>query len=301
MFKSSSDKAVVFKSIIFGIGIAMTAYGASLAYAAAAAQIAATKQWLLNIAMDANPIGAVVAILGALATAFAIAWQKSDTFRAAMKGLFEVIIIGAKTAFEIFKEWLTVLWHIITLDWCKLAGDLTKMKDTFMKAGKDAGEAFKGAFDKEMLKATTDAFNVDFNKKVEELNKKKAEGKISEKDLKSELKNLQTEAGNANLHGKLSNTGLHEDMQKLRDLYYGKREVKGGDTTGGMKQSAINTSALSGASGGLGQAKTINVHIDTVQKIVGVASKDLKEKGKDAAEMILRTVNNISYSQGGTM
>lgn len=68
----------------------------------------------------------------------------------------------------------------------------------------------------------------------------------------------------------------------------------------GVKQNAINTSNLSGASGGLGQAKVINIKIDTMQKVVTSDNKDLKHKGQDAVELMLRTLNNIAYSQGET-
>ena len=74
------------------------------------------------------------------------------------------------------------------------------------------------------------------------------------------------------------------------------KEFGKGASGTGLKDSAINTSNLSGASGGLGQAKTVNIHIDTVQKIYGVVSKELKTQGQNAAEMIIRTANNL---QGG--
>lgn len=69
---------------------------------------------------------------------------------------------------------------------------------------------------------------------------------------------------------------------------------------GGITQNAINTSQLSGAKGGLGEAKVINIKIDTVQKVVTSDNRDLKRKGQDAAEVILRAVNNIAYSQSHT-
>lgn len=66
----------------------------------------------------------------------------------------------------------------------------------------------------------------------------------------------------------------------------------------GMKDSAINTSNLSGASGGLGQAKIINIKIDTMQKVVTSDNRDLKRRGQDAVEVMARAVNNLALSQG---
>lgn len=65
------------------------------------------------------------------------------------------------------------------------------------------------------------------------------------------------------------------------------------------KQSAINTSNLSGASGGLGQAKVINIKIDAMQKITGVTTKELKQHGQEAVDVMIRAINNLSENQGG--
>jgi len=48
---------------------------------AAGTKLMAAAQWLLNVAMDANPIGLVVLALVALGAAFYLAWTHSATFR----------------------------------------------------------------------------------------------------------------------------------------------------------------------------------------------------------------------------
>jgi DNA-directed RNA polymerase subunit F len=53
-----------------------------------------TGQWGLNTALNANPIGLVVAGLVLLAGAFVIAWNKSETFRKAMVKVFQVVVNG---------------------------------------------------------------------------------------------------------------------------------------------------------------------------------------------------------------
>lgn len=68
-----------------------------------------------------------------------------------------------------------------------------------------------------------------------------------------------------------------------------------------VKKSSISTSNLSGAQGGLGQARVINIHIDTMQKVVTADNKDLKKKGQDAIEVMVRTLNNLAYNQAGAM
>lgn len=69
--------------------------------------------------------------------------------------------------------------------------------------------------------------------------------------------------------------------------------------TGGnaVTDNAFATSALAGAQGGLGEAKVINIHIDTVQRIDKVQGENLDAAAQKAIETIVRTVNNLAYSQ----
>jgi len=71
-----------------------------------------------------------------------------------------------------------------------------------------------------------------------------------------------------------------------------------GATTNAVKDSAINTSALAGARGGLGEAKIINIRIDTMQKVEVKGVKEWKAASQDAIEILTRTLNNMAYSQG---
>lgn len=75
----------------------------------------------------------------------------------------------------------------------------------------------------------------------------------------------------------------------------------GANATNQNAQAAMNTSALSGASGGLGQAKVINITFkDAFQKITTTDNKQLPEKGQDAVEQMIRAINNIAYNEGQT-
>jgi hypothetical protein len=94
---------------------------------------------------------------------------------------------------------------------------------------------------------------------------------------------------------------------KFGDLLSFNTGQKGKEGTGtpqgrnAVKDAAVNTSNLSGASGGLGQAKVINIRIDTMQKIEHVnGGKELAEKGQNAIEVMVRTLNNLAYSQSSS-
>ena len=101
-----------------------------------------------------------------------------------------------------------------------------------------------------------------------------------------------------------------EEKNRLSGLYYLTHGMSAANPSGGtgtptgksLSQSAINTSELGGAKGGLGEAKTINIKIETLQKIEKVNGiNDLKNASEDAIGVLIRAINNLSYSQSGTM
>jgi phage-related protein len=65
--------------------------------AAAASKVWAATQWLLNAAMEANPIMLVVLAIAALVAAIVIAYRKSETFRNIVKAVFGALASAART------------------------------------------------------------------------------------------------------------------------------------------------------------------------------------------------------------
>lgn len=70
----------------------------ALGASAVAAKAVTAAQWLLNAAMNANPIGLVIAAITALVVAFAVLWNKSSAFRSFWIGLWNGIVGGVKSA-----------------------------------------------------------------------------------------------------------------------------------------------------------------------------------------------------------
>ena len=68
----------------------------------AANEGATVAQWLLNVAMNANPIGLIIAAIVALVAAFVVLWKKSEGFRNFWIGLWEKI----QEACAVAKEWI---------------------------------------------------------------------------------------------------------------------------------------------------------------------------------------------------
>lgn len=82
--------------------IAWVAPRAAMLLAQGATLAAAAAQWVFNAALSANPIGIVIALIAGLAAGLVIAYQKSDSFRAAVDRAGSVAI----SVFQRIKGWI---------------------------------------------------------------------------------------------------------------------------------------------------------------------------------------------------
>ena len=79
-------------------------------YAAEAASKAwAAAQWLLNAALDANPIALVVIGIAALVAAIVLAWQHSETFRDIITGAFNAVLDVVQAVWG----WIKTNWGLL--------------------------------------------------------------------------------------------------------------------------------------------------------------------------------------------
>lgn len=91
-----SSAATEAGGLSMGIYVARLIATKTVALAVAAGQKAmAAAQWILNAALDANPIGIVITALAALAAGFVYAYKHSQTFRDIVKGaLHDIEVVG---------------------------------------------------------------------------------------------------------------------------------------------------------------------------------------------------------------
>lgn len=131
----------------------------------AAQEGATVAQWLLNTAMNANPIGIIIAAITALVTAFTILWNKSEAFREFWIGLWEVIQEAADACIEFLVGVFTEAWEIIKDAW-DAAVDFFKgiwegIKKAFAAVKNFFGEIFSEAWErvKDNWETVTDFFS----------------------------------------------------------------------------------------------------------------------------------------------
>ena len=76
---------------VIAYSIATNTAAISTAFMTGVTNVMTGAQWLLNAALNANPVGLIVAGVALLAAGFVLAWKKSETFRGVLLGTWEVI------------------------------------------------------------------------------------------------------------------------------------------------------------------------------------------------------------------
>jgi hypothetical protein len=112
---------------ILAVNAAMTVFRAVQTAMAVATKAAAAAQWLLNVAMSANPIGLIIIAVALLIAGFVLLYRKSETFRAAVDKLWAGMKAGLAAVIAWFqrlgaavvviagqiKAWFTATWNAI--------------------------------------------------------------------------------------------------------------------------------------------------------------------------------------------
>lgn len=120
--------------------IALTAYSAIIAVVTTATKIWTGVQWLLNIAMSANPIGLVIIAVAALVAAVVYCWTKFAGFRAFILSMWDTM----KTFGGIIKDFVINRFNELLNAVGKLGSALKKLfAGDFKGAAKDVGEGLK--------------------------------------------------------------------------------------------------------------------------------------------------------------
>lgn len=98
---------------------AMVAQQVAMVASSVAAKALAAAQWLVNAAMEANPIGLVVAAIAALAAGLIYAYKHSETFRSIVNGAFHAV---SDAASFMWNDVLKPTFKFIVDAWLAVAG-----------------------------------------------------------------------------------------------------------------------------------------------------------------------------------
>lgn len=100
---------LILAGVVGGLAGAVLAVNAAMKVYQATLVVVRAAQAAFNFVMAANPIGIVVIALAALAAAFVVAYNKSETFREFVQGLFAAIKTGVEFSVDLIKGYLNTL------------------------------------------------------------------------------------------------------------------------------------------------------------------------------------------------
>jgi hypothetical protein len=137
-------KLVAFKVAEYAVTAATKAYTAA--------------QWLLNAAMDANPLAIVIGLVIVLAAGFVLLWKRSSTFRHIVTGAFGAVEGAAKSVWGwLKKNWpyllpillgpFGIVVGLIIKHWDKVLGFFKAIPGKIGSLASGIADAFMGPFD----------------------------------------------------------------------------------------------------------------------------------------------------------
>ena len=158
------DNGSTILSVLGGIGAAFVTWKVASMITGVVNAIKAFKlanegatiaQWAMNAAMNANPIGIIVALIAGLVTAFVLLWNNCEGFRNFWIGLWENI----KAAFSAFIAWISPAIEAIKGFFVSLWGKIQEIWSAIMTSLQPLFDAITGAFRSawELIKVIWDA------------------------------------------------------------------------------------------------------------------------------------------------
>lgn len=103
-------------------------------------------QWLMNAAMNANPIGIIIGLVAALVAAFIYFWNTSEEFRQFWIDLWENIKEAVSEAWEAITKWFSEAWEKIKEIWGKVGDWFKEIWENIKKAFSNVKEWFTEKF-----------------------------------------------------------------------------------------------------------------------------------------------------------
>ena len=120
---------------IAGIGTALLGFAVAhlITKVKTAMEGMTVAQWLLNAAMNANPISIIIIAIGLLVGAFVLLWNKSESFRKFWIDLWEKIKKAFEPVIKVLTESFKKAWEWIKQTWDKVQPYFTQLWEGIKK------------------------------------------------------------------------------------------------------------------------------------------------------------------------
>ena len=316
--KGVKDFIADWSPVILGVAAAFLVLNANTIAATASmaahsiwAGILTVKQWLLNAAMSANPIGIIIVGIGALIGWIVKLCRKYEGWASVWTFVKTLLVNSFKQFVANWKDDFQALWYYIQLFWLNLKSFGQYVAQLFSNIGQAIKLALSGDFS-EAKAILTSEIHTDAEAEIERLKAERAQQKARyETETDQRVKEIADSWNNMKLHKKISADDIADGaviMAPSGTPVADKAEdaVGGGGSDGGNSPGSGGGSGTGGAdavAGSAKQIKNITVNIDAFNKGGINAGNTQGLNGKSAVDieewftqMLLRTIRNLETS-----
>jgi TP901 family phage tail tape measure protein len=291
--------------VIYGVAAAFAVLNANIIATTVWTGILAVKsavltaaQWLLNIAMTANPIGIIIVAIGALIGAIVAICRRYEGWATVWNAVKVTLVNSFKQYVESWKFGFQELWFGIQIFWQKLKGFGEYCGQLFTNIGKSIKAALSGNFSGAKTILSRD-IKTDADGEIERL---QAEREANRQRYKSE--SLQRVKDVASAWGNVSLTRKKEEAVEKAGELDGNAGggVAGGEGSGGKSSGSDNTDVTGSVTGSAKQIRNITVNIGSfVEGGINTQHQELNQMSGSELEdfftnVFLRMIRNLETS-----
>jgi TP901 family phage tail tape measure protein len=288
---------IEWKEVFIGIIAAFTAYLVVMNAVKIATMVWTAVQWLLNIALTANPIGIIIMAIGALIGAIVAVAKKTEGWNTLWNAVKVSLVNSFKEFVESWKFGVNYLWLTIQIFWNKIKSFGQWIAQFFKNIGEGIGKALKGDFSgaKEAFsrKITTEA--------SEEVERLKAEREALTQSFKegslNRAKEIKDAWGNVSIRKKQD-----ANESNVTTSNNGALTSNNDDTSNNNNTINSDGSATDKVTGAAKQIRNITVNIGALNSGgINTANTSLQNMSPEQIEewfnqMLLRTIRNLELS-----
>lgn len=260
-------------------------------------------QWLLNVAMSANPIGIIIVAIGALIGAIIALCRRYEGWTSVWNAVKTTLVLSFKQYVENWKFGIKELWMDLQIFWERIKSFGSNVGNVFKALAQAMKSVLKGDFEGAKA-ALANGFTFSTSARVTELEQQRDANRQNFKDESmARAKEIAEAWKQVDLHKKQDASPVSETEEKA---IYGPTGAPAADENG------IPTGGADGA-GGLGtaesvagsakQIRNITVNIDAFNKgginttnTEGLRGMDSHQIEDWFNQMLLRAIRNLEMS-----
>lgn len=269
--------------------------------------ILAAKQWILNVAMSANPIGLIIVGIGILIGSIVMLCKKYEGWTSVWNFVKTFLVNSFWQFVDDWKDGFQGLWYYIQLFWLNIKSFGQYIGQLFSNIGQAIKLALSGNFS-DAKKMLTSEIHTDAENEIEKLKAEREQQKAKyATETKQRIDETQKAWNDVHLTKKetKSETEGSEDKSVSDEI----KDMLGGSTDGGSSpaSSGGGSSSVIGSAdavaGSAKQIKNITVNIDAFNKgginagnTQGLNGKSATDIDEWFTQMLLRTIRNLEMS-----